>query len=176
MQALRIRRLGGGASFSTSVSLPPEKISLAAPATCNPPGLTGFTRSRTALRLHHGHAVVVVAEHGPAADDHQQPAADAAAISASLRVPGPCRADAAARDRWGWGILISSDTAHPFRLAPRRGAYRISSTGMTPITARPERIITAVAATNANRASVSAGRSGCRKRSVAASLPRFHSI
>jgi len=54
--------------------------------------------------------------------------------------------------------------------------YRISSTGSTPRTASPDRMTAAVADTSASLASVSAGRSACRKRNAASSLPRFHSI
>ena len=57
----------------------------------------------------------------------------------------------------------------------RNVAHRISSTGVTPITRRPERITVAVAATSASLARVASGSSPRMKRRVVSSRPLFQS-
>ena len=133
---------------------------------------------RPAVGLHHRNRGVAMADQRPAADHHQQHAAQPAGDHCqpacgrihALAVTGDAIGRAGdTRDRLTRNLRgLTPDRIRGFSAFPRRAS--------TPITARPERITTAVAATSASRASVSAGRSACRNRSVASSLPRFHSI
>ena len=80
--------------------------------------------------------------------------------------------EAAGQKHHAAGAAILGDVPHPI------GRYlhfphRISSTGVTPMTLRPERITRAVAATRASRAPVASGSPARMKRSVASSRPRF---
>ena len=84
--------------------------------------------------------------------------------------PGPCAASGY-RDR-----RTSAPSITPPSPVGGADGQRISSTGVTPMTARPERITIAVAATRASRAT-------CRLQAVRLQepqrgivLPRFHSI
>ena len=135
-----------------------------------PPGLSGFTRTGLRSASITGTPWLWPRNRLAATPTTAPKHATAATISAARRSSGPAsyalrsgrqlsRLGASRSDRMGLGMV-----------------QRISSTGVTPITWRPERITIATAATSATRARVSAGWSGWRKRRVAASRPRFHSI
>src|SRR6185437_7696593 len=140
-----------------------------------PTGIFRLDAHRPSVRLDHRYRAAMMARRGPHAHDQQQraaePAGDDGQTLRALIHPAPA-GDAIGRTR-RFQIVRHGPS---LRFAASGAAQRISSTGSTPITAKPERMTTATAATRASRARVSAGLSAWRKRSVESTLPRFHSI
>ena len=140
--------------------------------------LLGLDAHGARIRLHHRHAAAVAAAagEGPCTDHHHQRGTEAAGDDRQL--PGIGVHARAGAGRAVGRVEIGHGTRHASTALLGRSLrdQRISSTGSTPITASPERMTVAVAATRAMRARVSAGWSACRNRSAASSRPRFHSV
>ncbi len=168
-QRLRIRRLRRWSELAVGRIHGSLRQQVLVPRKLHSPGIGRLHAHWSGGRGNHRDAVAGMADNGPRPHQNEQGAAERHGDDGQTFRR---RVHATRGNPIGRGPQIDL-IRHRSSFPP---GQRISSTGVTPMTARPERITTAVAATSASCAKLSVGRSACRNRSVASSFPLFHSI